>query len=235
MFGSFEPFFEDQRAESAFIHESSYVDKPCRIGENTTILHFAHVMANTIIGNYCLIGHNVTIASGVYIGDNVRVMNHSLLNPGVIMENDVYCGPNTVFTENRHVRANTKNISRVSPTLVRQGAQIGPNTTVASGFTIGRFSFIEASTVVDRNIPDFAVVYGNPLKVAGWRCECGQALKQGTQEEIRCTYCNRQYLRQSKWRVLQLTREGEIIAAETYATDTHPQFDPSVRSAQKPD
>jgi UDP-2-acetamido-3-amino-2,3-dideoxy-glucuronate N-acetyltransferase len=234
----FEPYFEDHRADTAFIHASSYVDSPCRIGEHTSILHFTHVMGHTIIGNHCQIGRNVTIASGVFLGDNIRVSNNAQLSSGVILENEVYCGPNTVFTENKFVRANTKNISKVSPTLVRHGAQIGANTTVASGSTIGRFAFIEAGTVIDRNIPDFAVAYGNPLKLAGWRCECGQSMPlqvgsdntdvHAASEEIVCSACGRLYVRQSKWKVLQLMREDAT-------RDSYSEPDTSVRTAQNTD
>lgn len=231
-----DPYFEDHRAETAYIHESSYIDAPCRIGEHTSILHFTHVMAHSIIGNHCLIGRNVSIASGVLVGDSVRVMNNAQLNSGVILENQVYCGPCVVFTENRYVRAQPNNISRISPTLVRQGAQLGPNTTVASGSTIGRYAFIEAGTIVDRNIPDFAVVYGNPLRFAGWRCECGHTLSLSPDEnfsgndeqETICSYCARKYARQSRWKVLQLT-QGDA------ALDSHSEFDPSVRTAQGQD
>lgn len=240
MTGNFEPFFEDQRAETAFIHESTYIDTPCRIGEHTSIMHFTHVMANSIIGNHCFIGRNVTIASGVFLGDNVKVMNNAQLNSGVILENEVYCGPSTIFTENNRVRAHTKNISRISPTLVRHGAQIGANTTVASGFTVGRFAFIEAGTVIDRNIPDFAVVYGNPLKFAGWRCECGQLISERTERkgrdqepsEIQCSYCNKRYLRQSQWKLLQLASADQ--KGET-GLDSYIEFDPSIRTAQSQD
>lgn len=238
MHDAFEPYFEDHRAESAYIHESSYVDTPCRIGEHTSILHFSHVMANAIIGNYCFIGRNVTIASGVFLGDNVRVMNNALLNSGVILENEVYCGPSTIFTEPRHVRASTPNISRVSPTLVRRGAQIGPNSTIASGFTIGRFAFIEAGTVVDRNVPDFAVVYGNPLKFAGWRCECGHMISisasdKDTEQEARCSYCGRDYLRQSKWKIMQLRSQQSDEG--TAGIDSYTEFDPTSRTAEGAD
>lgn len=222
--------FEEERAKTAFIHESSYIDAPCRIGEHTAIMHFSHVMANTIIGDHCHIGSNVTIASGVLIGNHVRVMNNALLNSGVIMENDVYCGASTVFTEHRHVRANPNNISRISPTLVRQGAKIGANTTIASGHTIGRCVFIEAGSVIDRNIPDFAIVYGNPLKFGGWQCECGHGLRfrNGDSEPACCGYCGKAYLQDSRWKIVQL-------AEEAIARDSHPQPDPSVRSAQRTD
>ncbi|WP_373533564.1 DapH/DapD/GlmU-related protein [Vampirovibrio sp.] len=227
-----DPYFEDHRAETAYIHESSYIDTPCRIGEHTAILHFTHVMAHAIIGDHCLIGRNVSIASGVLVGDKVRVMHNAQLNSGVILENEVYCGPCVVFAENRYIRAQPNSVSRISPTLVRWGAQLGPNSTVASGSTIGRYAFIEAGTIVDRNIPDFAVVYGNPLRLAGWRCECGQSLRlspSGNEtQEVICAYCNRQYQRQSQWKVLQLTQRDPSL-------DSHSEFDPTVRTAQGQD
>lgn len=226
------PFFEAHRADTAYVHESSYIEDPCRIGEHTSILHFSHIMAHAVIGNHCLIGRNVGIASGVLVGDNVRVMHNSQLNSGVILENSVYCGPSVVFAESRFIRANPRNISRITPTLVRRGAQLGPNSTVASGSTIGRYAFIEAGTIVDRNIPDFAVVYGNPLKVAGWRCECGHTLPLNATDEdaqeIRCSYCSRQYARQSRWKILQLNR-GDT------ALDSHSESEPSIRTAQGQD
>lgn len=227
-----DPYFEDRRASTVYVHESAYVDAPCHIGEHTAILHFTHVMAHAIIGNHCLIGRNVSIASGVLLGDGVRVMNSSQLSSGVILENEVYCGPCVVFAENRHVRAQPNNISRVSPTLVRQGAQLGPNSTVASGATVGCYAFIEAGTIVDRNIPDFAIAYGNPLRLAGWRCTCGQTLKIAPEsqesQEVQCSYCSRRYIRQSQWKILQLTQGDTTL-------DSHSQFDPSVRTAQGQD
>jgi UDP-2-acetamido-3-amino-2,3-dideoxy-glucuronate N-acetyltransferase len=235
-YGGYEPYLEDHRAETAYIHESSWVDAPCRIGEHTAILHFSHVMAHAVIGNFCRIGRNVTIASGVLVGDNVQVMDSTQLNSGVILENEVCCGPGAVFTDPRHVRANSRGISRVSPTLVRQGARLGANTTIASGFTVGRFAFVEAGTVVDRNIPDFAVVYGNPLKFAGWRCECGQFLAfPASQEDARCAQCGRRYLRQSKWKTLQLTPGDAAANARDARPDSDSQPDPAVRQAQGPD
>jgi UDP-2-acetamido-3-amino-2,3-dideoxy-glucuronate N-acetyltransferase len=223
----------DYRADTAYIHESSYVDAPCRIGEHTAILHFTHIMSRTIIGDHCHIGRNVSIASGVLVGNHVKVMNNAQLNGGVILENSVYCGPSVTFTDNRNVRAVSQGISKVSPTLVRQGAHLGPNATVSSGFTIGRFSFIEAGTIVDRNIPDFAIVCGNPLKFAGWRCECGQSLvsqsdpsSHSSEVSMTCAHCGRRYQRQSKWKVLQLAQEDS-------AFDPDSEFDPSVRTAER--
>lgn len=219
--------FEDSRADTSFIHESAYVDPPCHIGHNTTILHFSHVMANSIIGDHCHIGHNVTIASGVLIGNHVKVLNQSMLKSGVILEDEVYCGPSTVFQELRHVRMQNTGISPVSPTLVRRGAHIGANTTIATGFTLGMYIFIEAGTVIDRNIPDFALVYGNPLKFGGWRCECGERLKFQS-ESILCKTCGKAYLQKSERKIVQL-REGIT------ELDSNPEFNPTIQPLKRQD
>ncbi|MEB3286227.1 MAG: acyltransferase [Vampirovibrionales bacterium] len=222
---------DDHTHESAHIHESSYIDRPCRIGAHTEIMRFSHVMAHSIIGSNCLIGNNVTVASGVYIANNVQVMNNTTLNSGVILEDEVYCGPSTVFTENKWLRSNRHTElpqSRISPTLVRFGAKIGANTTIGSGLTIGRFSFVEAGSVIDSHVPDFAIVYGNPLKFAGWQCRCGQtllfppeaqnnALKTAAQSvdnlqpvgnlQIECGACGRSYAQTGKFQVVPVFEE----------------------------
>jgi UDP-2-acetamido-3-amino-2,3-dideoxy-glucuronate N-acetyltransferase len=199
------PNFEICCSEETFIHESSYIDDPCQIGHGTTILHFCHIMANSVIGHHCQIGHNVTIASGVFIGNNVRVLNNTMLNSGVILENDVYCGPSTVFAPLKYIRGEAGNISTIHPTLVKRGASIGANTTIASGMTIGQYTFIESGSVIDRNIPDFTLVYGNPVQVAGWRCECGQILKFAIANTTSCSRCGKKYARQSDTEIVQLT------------------------------
>jgi UDP-2-acetamido-3-amino-2,3-dideoxy-glucuronate N-acetyltransferase len=218
---------EDLRADSAFIHESAYVDSPVAIGENTAILHFSHVMANSIIGNHCHIGHNVTIGSGVLIGNHVKVMNNTTLNSGVILEDDVYCGPSTIFTELRHIRAQNNHMSPISPTLVKQGAHIGANTTVASGLTIGLYTFIEAGSVIDRNIPDFALVCGNPLKFGGWRCKCGEKLKFSA-DLTACKHCGKSYVQKSERKIVPL-REG---AAHR---DSDSEFNQTIQSLKRQD
>lgn len=196
------PLFEDQRAKSAFIHESSYVDSPCLIGEHTAILHFTHIMAHAIIGSHCHIGHNVTIGSGVVIGNHVRILNNTLLNSGVILEDNVYCGASTIFTALNRIRGRSRTISPISPTLVKSGANIGANTTVAAGVTIGQHSFVEAGSVVDNNIPDFALVYGNPVRFEGWRCQCGECLTFH-KDKAYCKHCGKRYTQYSEFKILQ--------------------------------
>lgn len=251
----FDQAFEDQKAQSAFIHESSYVDSPCRIGENTSILHFSHVMAHSIIGDNCYIDHNVTVASGVLIANHVQVMNNVTLNTGLIMENDVYCGPSTVFTENRFMRSNRDRygegdadnrerrglrlspMTRISPTVVRRGAKIGANTTVGSGFTIGKFSFIEAGSVVDSHVPDFAIVYGNPIQFGGWQCRCGQSLPLSLKKEeqqAQCPHCGSRYAQIAKYKLV-LMPDGVLSESTEKGTshlDSYSEFNAPIRKTQ---
>lgn len=203
--------FENHRAETAFIHETSYVDSPCRIGEHTAILHFSRVLSHSIIGDYCRIGHNVTIASGVYLGNEVHVLHNAILNSGVVMENQVYCGPSVVVTENAKVRKRPGAISPISPTVFRHGSHVGANTTVASGHVIGRYAFVEAGTVIDRNIPDFAIVYGNPIQFSGWQCECGHMLKNSEEDDkpFKCGACGNPYVQTAKWKLVRLPDKDE--------------------------
>lgn len=191
--------------DEPFIHASAFVDTPCQIGMGTHIMHFSHVMANSVIGYRCQIGHNVMISSGVMIGDNVRVLNNTSLSSGVILEDDVYCGPSTVFTPLKYVRANAGPVSTIKPTLVKQGSSIGANTTIAGGFTIGQHCFIESGSVVDRAIPDYALVRGNPITIIGWRCECGNALtfsRSRTNPIAECQECGLRYEQCAEYSVI---------------------------------
>lgn len=220
-------YFDDPKATGIYIHKSSYVDTPCQIGNHTSIMHFSHVMPHAIIGSFCEIGRNVVIESGVIVGDYVRIMNNIQLNSGVILENHVYCGSSVVFDEGCRIRALPNKVSKISPTLVREGALISANATVASGHIIGQYAFIEAGSIVDRNIPDFAIAYGNPLKLAGWRCKCGQSLTlTDAAHEAKCAHCNRRYIRQSKWKIAPLI-------SRTDAVDPHSKPNTTIRNSQR--
>ncbi len=209
--------------EEIFVHESAYVDEPCQIGHGTSIMHFTHVMANSVIGHHVQIGHHVTIASGVFIGNNVRVQHNTVLNSGLILENDVHCGAATVFAPLKTIRGEAANISSIQPTLVKRGSTIGPHSTIAAGFIIGQHSFIESGSVIDRNIPDFALVYGNPVQFAGWRCECGQRLKFSIADMTVCSRCGKKYARQTDTEIVQLT-------AGSSARDSHIQSRSAIRN-----
>ena len=159
-----------------FVHESSYVDEPCSIGEGTKIWHFSHVMKDSRIGRNCNIGQNVVISPGCVVGDNVKIQNNVSVYTGVILEDDVFCGPSMVFTNVINPRSHVERKNEYQQTLVRRGATIGANATVVCGNTLGRYAFVGAGAVVTRDVPDHAVVYGAPARVRAWACSCGLKL-----------------------------------------------------------
>jgi UDP-2-acetamido-3-amino-2,3-dideoxy-glucuronate N-acetyltransferase len=184
-------------ASSTFVHESSYVDSPCEIGEGTKIWHFSHVMKNSRVGRNCNIGQNVVISPDCVVGNNVKIQNNVSVYTGVILEDDVFCGPSMVFTNVFNPRSHVERKNEYRQTLVKQGATIGANATVVCGNTLGRYCFVGAGSVVTRDVPDFAMVYGNPAKVRGWACTCGEKLDlppAPTGKKLaKCGRCGQQY------------------------------------------
>jgi UDP-2-acetamido-3-amino-2,3-dideoxy-glucuronate N-acetyltransferase len=182
-----------------FVHPSSYVDEPAHIGQGTQIWHFSHVMKNSQIGDHCRIGQNVVIGPEVVIGNNVKIQNNVSVYSGVTLEDDVFCGPSMVFTNVHTPRsAIPRNTSEdFKKTLVKKGASIGANATIVCGVTIGQFAFIGAGAVVTKDVPDYALVYGNPAKQHGWACYCGARLDKSTTPQTTCQACQRAY-RQTK-------------------------------------
>ena len=183
---------EDQQY---FVHESSYVDAPCVIGEGTKIWHFSHVMKNCRIGRNCNIGQNVVVSPDVEIGNNVKIQNNVSVYTGCILEDDVFCGPSMVFTNVTNPRSHVVRRNEYKTTRVRRGASIGANSTVVCGITIGRYAFIGAGSVVTRDVPDFALVYGNPSVLRGWMCNCGIKLSFGSGVRAICPSCAAEYLK----------------------------------------
>ena len=180
-----------------FIHESSYVDEPCEIGPGTKVWHFSHVMANCRIGGKCNIGQNVVISPDVTIGNNVKIQNNVSVYTGVILEDDVFCGPSMVFTNVVNPRSHVTRRDEYKRTLVKRGASIGANSTVVCGTTIGRYAFIGAGSVVTKDVPDYALMYGNPARRHGWMCQCGikLAFENGT---ATCSACGSRYKQQGE-------------------------------------
>ena len=178
--------------EKYFVHESSYVDQGAEIGEGTKIWHFSHIMSGAKIGEKCSIGQNVNIGSKAVLGNNVKVQNNVSIYDGVILEDDVFCGPSMVFTNVFNPRSHVVRKHEYRKTLVRKGATIGANATVVCGNTIGEFAFVGAGTVVTKDVPPFALVYGNPAEVHGWMCKCGVRLEVNA-ETARCQKCGAEY------------------------------------------
>ncbi|MEB3300222.1 MAG: acyltransferase [Candidatus Sericytochromatia bacterium] len=178
-----------------FVHPSSYVDEPCRIGAGTKIWHFSHVMRDCEIGEDCNIGQNVVVSPGVRIGRNVKIQNNVSVYTGVTLEDDVFCGPSMVFTNvttpRAHVRRNDP-AKDYAPTRVGRGATLGANCTVVCGHDIGAYAFVAAGAVVTRDVPDHAMVMGNPARQRGWACACGVRLREGDDRWI-CPECQARY------------------------------------------
>ena len=184
--------------KSFFVHESSYVDEPASIGAGTKVWHFSHIMKNCIVGENCNIGQNVVVSPDVVIGNNVKIQNNVSIYTGCILEDDVFCGPSMVFTNVVNPRSHVVRRQEYRKTVVRRGASLGANSTIVCGITIGQYAFVGAGSVVTRDVPDYALIYGNPARVRGWMCNCGVKLPFGSQsqtEESRCEACGRQYRR----------------------------------------
>ncbi|HZK17739.1 MAG TPA: DapH/DapD/GlmU-related protein [Clostridia bacterium] len=175
-----------------FIHESSYIDEPCKIGKGTKIWHFSHVMQNAKIGEECNIGQNVVISPGVVLGNNVKVQNNVSVYTGVICEDDVFLGPSCVFTNVINPRAFIARKDEYKRTVVKKGATIGANATIVCGYNIGRYAFVGAGAVVTGDIPDYALAVGNPARVVGYVCACGNTLKEYIHGYI-CGKCKHTY------------------------------------------
>ena len=156
-----------------FAHITAVLDEGCQIGANTKIWHFSHVMSGAVIGQNCVIGQNVMIANRVSLGNGVKVQNNVSVYEGVICEDDVFLGPSMVFTNVINPRAFIERKSEFRLTLVKRGATVGANATIVCGNAIGCYALIGAGAVVTHNVPDYALVAGNPARQIGWVSEYG--------------------------------------------------------------
>jgi UDP-2-acetamido-3-amino-2,3-dideoxy-glucuronate N-acetyltransferase len=175
-----------------FAHASAFIDDGVEIGKDTTIWHVSHVLKGSRIGTNCRIGQNVVIGPNVTVGNGVKIQNNVSVYEGVTLEDHVFCGPSAVFTNVFNPRSEIRRMDEVRPTLVRQGASLGANCTIVCGTTIGRYAFVGAGAVVTRDVPDHALVVGNPARAVGWVCECGVKLP-GRRDLLVCSACMRRY------------------------------------------
>ena len=159
-----------------FAHPTAVIDEDCEIAAGVKIWHFCHIMPNCKIGERCNIGQNVVISPDVILGTNVKVQNNVSIYTGVICEDDVFLGPSMVFTNVINPRSAVNRKSEYARTTVKKGASIGANATIVCGNDIGKYAFIGAGAVVTKNIPDYALVVGNPAKQIGWVSEYGHKL-----------------------------------------------------------
>ncbi len=170
-----------------FKHESAYVDEGAEIGAGTRIWHFSHIMKGAKIGERCIFGQNVNVDGGVAIGRNVKVQNNVSIYTGTVIEDDVFLGPSCVLTNVTNPRSQINRHSLYEKTLIRRGATIGANATIVCGVTLGRYCFVAAGSVVTKDVPDYALVMGNPARQKGWMSRHGHILKNpGTDGVMVC-------------------------------------------------
>lgn len=176
-----------------YAHDSSIIDEGAQIGEGTKIWHFCHVFGTAVIGKNCNIGQNVMIASEVVLGNNVKVQNNVSIYTGVICEDDVFLGPSMVFTNVMNPRSEFNRRGNYLKTYIKKGATIGANATIVCGVVIGEYAFVGAGTVVLKDIPNFALVVGNPARQIGWMSKAGHRLHFNEKKQAVCPETQKMY------------------------------------------
>lgn len=176
-----------------FAHETAVIDLGSIIGNGTKIWHFSHIMSDCVIGENCNIGQNVVISPGVILGKNVKVQNNVSVYTGVICEDDVFLGPSMVFTNIVNPRSFVIRRDKYEKTFVKKGATIGANATIICGITVGSYAFVGAGAVVTKNVPDYALVVGNPARQTGWMSEFGHKLIFNSEGIAVCTESKERY------------------------------------------
>jgi UDP-2-acetamido-3-amino-2,3-dideoxy-glucuronate N-acetyltransferase len=177
-----------------FAHVTAIIDEGAQIGDGTKIWHFSHVMPGAVIGNNCNLGQNVVVSPKVILGNNVRVQNNVSIYEGVICEDDVFLGPSMVLTNVINPRSAVSRKNEFKTTLIKKGATIGANATIVCGNTIGNFAFIGAGTVVTKDVPDYALIIGNPGRQTGWMSEYGQKLQFNKNNIAICEESKQEYI-----------------------------------------
>ena len=184
-------------AAGVSVHESAYIDPGVAVGRGSKVWHFSHVLKGSRIGRDCSIGQNVVIGPNALVGDHVKIQNNVSVYEGVELEDHVFCGPSMVFTNVYNPRSEIPRMKEMRKTVVRRGATIGANATIVCGNTVGQYAFIGAGAVVTKDVPDYALVMGNPARQAGWICRCGEKLALRRDKAV-CGVCGSGYVMKDK-------------------------------------
>jgi UDP-2-acetamido-3-amino-2,3-dideoxy-glucuronate N-acetyltransferase len=178
-----------------YVNPHAVVDDNVEIGEGTKIWHFSHIQSGAKIGKKCVLGQNVNVGNNVSIGNYVKIQNNVSVYEGVTLEDYVFCGPSMVFTNIIDPRSKYPQVGAqyYIKTLVKEGASLGANSTIVCGITIGRFAFVGAGAVVTKDVPDFALVVGNPARIKGWFSEAGKKLMFDNDGFAFCEKSNKKY------------------------------------------
>jgi UDP-2-acetamido-3-amino-2,3-dideoxy-glucuronate N-acetyltransferase len=176
-------------ASSAFVHPTALVDDDCKIGKGTKVWHFCHILTGSRIGQNCVFGQNVMAGPDISVGNGVKVQNNVAIYKGVTLEDDVFCGPSMVFTNVLTPRAFVERKEEFLPTLVKKGATIGANATIICGVTVGSYAMVGAGAVVTKDVPNYALVVGNPAKWIGWVSQSGERMG----DDLTCSRTGEKY------------------------------------------
>ncbi len=182
-----------------FVHESAYVDDNVDIDDGTKVWHFSHIQSGSKLGKNCSIGQNVNVGNNVRIGNHVKIQNNVSVYEGVELEDYVFCGPSMVFTNILNPRSEfpQRGSEFYLKTVVKKSASLGANCTIVCGHSIGKYAFVGAGSVVTKEVPDYAMVFGNPARLKGWVCACGNRLElsvdEKSEEKAICNKCDRNY------------------------------------------
>jgi UDP-2-acetamido-3-amino-2,3-dideoxy-glucuronate N-acetyltransferase len=215
-----------QPARDFFAHPSASIDAGAAIGQGTRIWHYCHVMSGARIGERCSFGQNVSVAGGAVVGSDVKVQNNVSLYAGTVLEDDVFLGPSCVLTNVTNPRAQVNRQALYEKTLVRRGATVGANATVVSGVTLGRYSFIAAGAVVVKDVPDYALMVGNPARQQGYMSRHGHRLEAGLDGVMVCPEHGLRYreLEPGKLRCLDLDEDAPLPEALRRGTQSYDEL-----------
>jgi UDP-2-acetamido-3-amino-2,3-dideoxy-glucuronate N-acetyltransferase len=210
-----------------FAHESAFVDEGADLGAGTKVWHFSHIMRGARIGEKCVIGQNVNVDGGTVIGNNVKIQNNVSVYTGAVIEDDVFLGPSCVLTNVTNPRSQVNRHSLYERTVLKRGCTIGANATIVCGVTIGRYAFVAAGSVVTKDVPDYALVMGNPARQAAWMSRHGHRLGDPDSDGVRRCPENRfryKEIEPGVLRCLDLDEEATLPAELSKGTKSYKEL-----------